>query len=96
MFPAFDFNAVASVAYPADQNDLFNPLLDRVLGVTPLGHQPDRTAVATELGQLINGYPGGRPGLLNAPGATNDAVRTRSIAKAVCASVVGSAAMLVQ
>jgi hypothetical protein len=98
MFPLFDFNALPSTAFPGDQNDLFNPLLDRVLGVIPLGHQPDRAATLTELSQLVNGYPGGRPGLLNAlpPGAANDATRTRNIAKAVCASVVGSAAMLVQ
>jgi len=39
-----------------------------------------------------------RHGLLNAlpPGQANDAERTRAIAKGVCASVVGSAAMLVQ
>jgi hypothetical protein len=98
MFPLFDFNALPSVAFPGDQNDLFNPLLDRVLGVTQLAHQPDKAAALTELGQLVNGYPGGRPGLLNAlpPTESNDAARTRNIAKAVCASVVGSAAMLVQ
>jgi hypothetical protein len=33
--------------------------------------------------------------LLNT-GTTNDAARTRNIAKAVCSAVVGSAAMLVQ
>jgi hypothetical protein len=98
MFPLFDFNALPSAAFPGDQNDLFNPLLDRVLGAPQLGHQPDKAAALTELGQLVNGYPGGRPGLLNAlpPNESNNAARTRSIAKAVCASVVGSAAMLVQ
>jgi hypothetical protein len=98
MFPQFDFNAVPSAAFPGDQNDLFNPLLDRVLGVTQLAHQPDRIPTATELGQLVNGYPGGRPGLLNAlpAGESANSARTRSIAKAVCATVVGSGAMLVQ
>ncbi len=98
MFPLFDFNALPSAAFPGDQNDLFNPLLDRVLGVTQLAHQPDRAAALTELSRLVNGYPGGRPGLLNAlpPSESNNAARTRNIAKAVCAAVVGSAAMLVQ
>jgi hypothetical protein len=71
-----------------------------VLGVTQLAHQPDKAAARTELSQLVNGHPSdpARPGLLNAlpPGETNDATRTRNIAKAVCTSVVGSAAMLVQ
>jgi hypothetical protein len=95
-FPGFQFGQNPTTAYGAGgENLLFNPLLDRVLGLTQLGHQPDKAAVRTELSQLVNGYPGGRPGLLNVPG-TNDATRTRNIAKAVCASVVGSAAMLVQ
>ena len=69
-----------------------------MLGVTQLAHQPDRIPTAAELGQLVNGYPGGRPGLLNAlpPGESANPARTRNIAKAVCATVVGSAAMLVQ
>jgi hypothetical protein len=67
MFPLFDFNAAPSAAFPGDQNDLFNPLLDRVLGVTQLAHQPDRIPTAAELGQLVNGYSGVTlPGLLNA------------------------------
>jgi len=47
---------------------------------------------------MINGYPGDvtRPGLLNSAGVTNDATRTRAISKAVCASIIGSAPMLVQ
>ncbi len=98
MFPFFDFNAMPSAAFPGNQNELFNPLLDRVLGETQLAHQPDKAAARTELSQLVNGYPGGRPGLLNAlpPNESNNAARTRNIAKAVCAAVVGSGAMLVQ
>ena len=73
---------------------------NRVLGVTQLAHQPDKNAARTELSQLVNGHPSdpARPGLLNAlpGGERNDAARTRNIAKAVCAAVVGSAAMLVQ
>jgi hypothetical protein len=100
MFPGFDFNAVPATAF-ANENALFDPLLDRVLGTTPqLAHQPDKNLARTELSQLVNGHPTdpARPGLLNAlpPGATNDATRTRNIAKGVCAAVIGSAAMLVQ
>jgi hypothetical protein len=93
----FDFNALPGVAF-ANQNALFNPLLDRVLGATQLAHQPDKAAALAELDDLVNGHPSdpARPGLLNVPGAPNTAARTRNIAAAVCASVVGSAAMLVQ
>ena len=96
MFPGFNFSAVPATAY-ASENLLINPLLDRVLGLTQLGHQPNKSVVRTELSQMINGRPGdpSRPGLL-ATGTTNDAARTRNIAKAVCSAVIGSAAMLVQ
>jgi hypothetical protein len=104
MFPQFDFTAAPATAF-ANENALFDPLLDRVLGLTQLAHQPDKTWTRTELSQLVHGYPDNpslpgvvRAGLLNSlpPGQANDAQRTRAIAKAVCASVVGSAAMLVQ
>ena len=103
-FPGFDFDAAPGAAF-ANQNALFDPLLDRVLGAMQLGHQPDKTAARTELSRLVNGYPDDpmltgvvRTGLLNTlpQGQINDAQRTRAIAKAVCSSVVGSAAMLVQ
>ncbi|RPI58942.1 MAG: LamG domain-containing protein, partial [Lysobacterales bacterium] len=98
-FPGVAFNSAPAAAF-GNQDALFNPLLDRVLGATQLAHQPDRAAVLTELSQLVNGHPSdpARPGLLNAlpPGEANDATRTRNIAKVVCTSVVGGAAMLVQ
>ena len=98
MFPGFDFNAVPSAVYPASENLLFDPLLNRVLGVTQIATQPDKNVVRGELHNMINGYSGDptRPGLLNSAGVTNNAMRTRAIAKAVCSSIVGSAAMLVQ
>jgi hypothetical protein len=98
MFPGFDFTAIPSAVYPANENLLFNPLLDRVLGVTQLASQPDKNVVRTELHNMVNGYPGDptRPGLLNSAGVVNDQVRTRAIAKAVCSSMVGSAPMLVE
>jgi hypothetical protein len=98
MFPAFNFTVIPSAAFPANENALFDPLLDRVLGVTQLATQPDKNVVRTELHNMVNGYPGDatRPGLLNSAGVVNDQVRTRAIAKAVCSSIVGSAPMLVQ
>jgi hypothetical protein len=96
MFAGFNFGAAPATAF-ASENLLFDPLLNRALGITQLGSQPDKNVVRTELHQLVNGIPGDatRPGLLNTAGVTNDAARTRNIAKAVCSAVVGSAAMLV-
>jgi hypothetical protein len=97
MFAGFNFNTTPAAAF-ANENALYDPLLNRVLGATQqLANQPDKNAVRTELHNLVNGIPGDatRPGLLSSPGVTNDAARTRNIAKAVCSAVVGSAAMLV-
>jgi hypothetical protein len=96
MFPGFAFGSNPATAF-ANEDALFNPLFDRVLGVTQLASQPNKAAVRTELDHMINGYPGDstRPGLLST-GVTNDATRTRAISKAVCASIIGSAPMLVQ
>jgi hypothetical protein len=96
MFPAFDFNATPLTAFPTNEDALFDPLLDRVLGATQLATQPNRAAVKSELSQLINGIPGDatRPGLKNT--GANTAARTQNIAKGVCATVIGGAAMLVQ
>ncbi len=96
-FPGFPFTANVATAYPASQDLLLDPLLDRVLGTAAnfIGTQPDHATVKTELEELINGIPTDvtRPGLANSGG---DQVRTRTIAKSVCAALLGSAAMLVQ
>ncbi|HEY5624784.1 MAG TPA: LamG domain-containing protein [Gammaproteobacteria bacterium] len=100
-FPGFPFTSPVSTAYPASQDLLFDPLLDRVLGTVTndIGTQPDRGLVRTELSELINGLPpardpsGIRPGLAASGG---DATRTQTIAKATCSALLGSAAMLVQ
>jgi hypothetical protein len=103
-FPGFNFTTTPAAAF-ANENALFDPLLDRTLGLVQLGHQPDKAAARTELDHLVNGYTDDpalsgvvRAGLLNTlpPLEQNDEQRTRAIAKAVCASVVGSAAMLIQ
>jgi hypothetical protein len=75
---------------------LLDPLLDKVLGaVSSLPSQPERATAKTELEQLINGIPGDseRPGLADGGGPAS---RTVTIAKATCAALLGSAAMLVQ
>jgi hypothetical protein len=99
MFPSFNFDAAPATAF-GNENALFDPLLNRVLGATQLAHQPDKTVAREELSDLVNGHPtdAARPGLLNAlpAGESNNAARTRNIAKGVCSAVVGSAAMLVQ
>jgi hypothetical protein len=98
MFPSFDFTAVPSAAFPANENALFDPLIDRVVGGSQqLADQPSKATVRAELHNMVNGYPADvtRPGLLNT-GTTSDSTRTKAIAKGVCSAVVGSAAMLVQ
>ncbi len=101
MFPGFPFTSTVATAYPGSQDLLLDPLLDRVLGTVTnsIGTQPDRALVKTELSELINGLPlardpsGIRPGLANGGGTET---RTRTIAKATCSALLGSAAMLVQ
>jgi mono/diheme cytochrome c family protein len=97
MFPGFPFGADVATAYPASQDLLIDPLLDRMLGTTTnfINAQPDRAAAKTELEQLINGIPTdpSRRGLAFGGGP---ATRTQTIAKATCAAMLGSAAMLVQ
>ena len=97
VFPGFPFTSGVAIAYPGSQDFLLDPLLDRVLGTSAnsIGSQPDRATAKTELEQLIHGIPGdaNRPGLASTGG---NAVRTQTIAKATCAALLGSAAMLVQ
>jgi concanavalin A-like lectin/glucanase superfamily protein len=101
-FPGFPFTAGTAVAWPAagspTEDLFFNPLLDRVLGVTQIGTQPARQAVKDELTDLVHGgvsVTPPRPGLVSM-GPTTDAARTQTIAKAVCAAAVGNGAALVQ
>lgn len=89
-FPDFDFSQPASTAYDGSARDaVVTPLLDTMLK-TNLASQADRTAVATELSSLIDR-------LSQCSGvASCDAAYTRTIAKASCAAVLGSAVMLIQ
>ncbi|HEX7079693.1 MAG TPA: LamG domain-containing protein [Gammaproteobacteria bacterium] len=96
LFGSFPFGSPPSVAFPASQDALFDPLLDRMLGTIHLATQPDRAFVEQELDMMINGRPSdpSRPGLASTD--SGDPERTETIAKAVCSAVLGSAAMLVQ
>lgn len=95
LFGGFPWDSTPSALFPGSEAALYGPLLDRMLGAPQIATQPDRTAVETELNQMIDGIPGDstRPGLANRGGDT--AARTKDIGKAVCAAVLGSAAMLV-
>ncbi len=88
-FPGVDFNAsVAAVFGSAGARDqVFNPLLDRMLGLS-VGSQPDRAAVRSELDALSV--------KLSACGASCAADRSKTIAKASCGAVLGSAVTLLQ
>ncbi|MFT7090162.1 MAG: hypothetical protein ACJAYW_000119 [Candidatus Azotimanducaceae bacterium] len=88
-FPGFDFDTAPATAYAgANRDALLNPLLQQTLqsGMGTVATQPEVTLVRGELDRLID--------QLAASG--NDGTRTRTIAKAVCASVLGSAAVLLQ
>ena len=97
LFGSFPFTSDVPTAFDGGATeDLFlEPLLDRVIGASPLDSQPDRAEAKTELVQLIHGISGDdtRQGLAFGGG---DAGRTQTIAKATCAALLGSAAMLVQ
>jgi hypothetical protein len=94
-FSGFNFNLAPATAYAgAARNAIIDPLIDNAMGIGILT-QPDFTEVRNELGYTtVNGaYPGN---LIDRLIVSPDNPNTRSIAKAVCASVVGSAVTLVQ
>ena len=102
LFPGFPFTSDVNVAFPgagATENLLFDPLLNRVIGsaIAPIDSQPDITTVKAELDALVHGLPSSvitpRPGLADGGG---DQTRTQTIAKSVCAAVLGSGVTLVQ
>ena len=87
-FPGFNFAAPAGSAFDATgRSQIIGPLMARVVG-TGLASQPNPAAMETELNSLIS--------RLTACGGSCPAGRTETVVKAVCAGVVGSAAMLVQ
>jgi len=98
VWPGFNFDAAASTSFSAGNRGGFvDPLIARAVGQTSGGPQivtqPTYTEVYTEVASFS--ASGGRPDnlidrLLAGPSDT------RAIAKGVCASVLGSAATLVQ
>lgn len=86
-FPQFNFDASPSMAFAGtSRNNFIDPLIAQALQGGSVGTQPDTALVRAELDNLIN--------RLAATG--NNAMRTRTIAKAGCASLLGSAALLIQ
>jgi len=89
-FPAFNFATSANTAFDtAGRNAVINPLLTNLVG-NSLVSQPTDTDISTELNSLID--------TLTACSATNScsADRTKTVVKATCAAVLGSAVTLVQ
>ena len=85
-FPGFPFSADPSSAF-SDRSLLIDPLVNRMVGVG-ISTQPDITALTGEVNSLVDS--------LIACGTSCTADRTERVVKAACASVLGSAAMLVQ
>ena len=92
--PAFDFNAVPSVAFAGANRDLvLNPLIDRTMNVG-LGSQPDFADISNELGYMTSPHLNLIDRLIASDNSGGQ--RTRDITKAVCAAVTGSGIMAVQ
>ncbi len=100
VWPSFDFGQPRGTAFSvANRNNFVDPLIARAVGQTSGGpqllSQPSYAAVYDEAAAF--GGAGNRPAnlidRLLAPASTSD---TRAIAKGVCASILGSAATLVQ
>ena len=99
IWPGFNFGAAPGQAFSVANRDSFvEPLILRAVGhssTSPqLDSQPSYTIVHDEIAAFISGG-GNRPDNLidRLLGGTSD---TRAIAKGVCASVLGSAATLIQ
>jgi len=98
VWTSFDFDQAAATAFSVgNRSNFVDPLIARAVGQTPIGSQllsqPAYAVVYDEVAAF--GAAGGRPDnlidrLLAGPSDT------RAIAKGVCASVLGSAATLVQ
>jgi len=89
-FPNSDFNQSANSGFsPADRSALINPLIDRMIG-NGLSSQPASADVSTELNNLID--------RLTTCSNNNScsAQTTSTVAKATCAAVLGSAAVVLQ
>ncbi len=94
-FNNFNFNLAPATAYSgAARNQVIDPLLDNIMGLG-IATQPDRLDVMDELGYFTT--DGVRPNnLIDRLIASPDNPNSASIAKGVCAAVLGSGVMLVQ
>ncbi|MBV1905679.1 MAG: LamG domain-containing protein [Pseudomonadales bacterium] len=88
-FPDFaNFGAPVATAFSTTgRANIINPLLDNMIG-TSLSTQPDRSAISAEINALTD--------RLTACAGSCPTDHTRTIIKANCAAVLGSAAMLLQ
>lgn len=87
-FPGFDFSASANTAFSDSGRDqIIDPLLAHMLGAT-LATQPSNADVSGEINDLID--------TLTACGGGCAADRTKTVVKASCAAVLGSATTLLQ
>lgn len=91
LFPGFDFSANANSVQDATwQSELVTPLMSRFMG-EQLATQPSPTLVEAELMDLLTGSVG-----LARCSGTCAPDRTEKAAKAACASLLGSAVVLLQ
>lgn len=111
MFDTFNFNSAAATIFnPANRTAVANLLYDRMIGIpsrsdATLINAPTRTEISDELinAAAAGSYPGNLVDRLlieSCPTADLDCSAagsgTKEIAKAMCTSVLGNAAMLVQ
>ncbi len=89
---AFEFGAAVSIAFSnqAKQDIITSNLVNKMVGIN-LSSQPTLAEIQPDLDQLIGELTVG----CNAPADCN-ATRTRTIVKAACAAVLGSAVVLIQ
>ena len=89
-FPQFDFSQPANTAFNGAARDgVINPIITTMLG-TDIGTQADTALVRGEVEQLIDR-------LTQCANANScDVQYTRTVTKASCAAVLGSATMLIQ
>jgi hypothetical protein len=103
----FGFNADVTTAFSGgEQVDIIDDLYNRMVGYTSSGGSelttaPSRAQIQAELNNAADGNGDSLPDglydrLRQSCPPTCDAARTRTIVKAMCASVLGSAVMLVQ
>lgn len=89
-FPGFDFAQSANSGFDTDDRAaLVNPLIDRMIG-SGLSSQPASADVSTELNNLIDRLT------TCSSNNTCSAQTTPTVAKATCAAVLGSAAVVMQ